>query len=175
MTYEALKNLFNKYQVAYKEVEHILEGRSDHIAEIRGNRKEQAAKAMVVDTLVQESHKYYLTVLPGSNKVNLEAIRTFVGADKVSMAKTKIMKRLTNCESGAVPPFSFNENLNMIVDPKLYKNEEIVFNAGRLDRSMYISSKDYQRILESEYQEKPIVIEHDISQIEVKTPESNSS
>ena len=54
------------------------------------------------------------------------------------------MKRLTNCDSGAVPPFSFNEDLSVIVDPELYENEEIVFNVGRLDRSIYISSKDYR-------------------------------
>src|SRR5205814_893816 len=128
---------------AYREVEHVLEGRSDQIAEIRRSRKEQAAKAMVVDAFVQQQgHKYYLTILPGSNKVNLESIREFLKADKISFAKTKVMKRLTNCDSGAVPPFSFNKDLNMIVDPELYKNEEIVFNAGRLDRSIYISSKE---------------------------------
>src|SRR6266498_4845049 len=95
VTYETLKNLFNKHRVAYREVEHVLEGRSDQIAEIRGSRKEQAAKAMVVDAFVQQqSHKYYLTILPGSNKVNLESIREFLKADKISFAKTKVMKRL---------------------------------------------------------------------------------
>jgi Ala-tRNA(Pro) deacylase len=165
-TYETLKNFFSRYGVTYREVEHALEGRSDRIAEIRGNKKEQAAKAMVIDVTVQQDHKYYLTVLPGSNKVNLELIRTFLKADKVSFAKTKVMKRLTNCDSGAVPPFSFNKDLNVIVDPELYKNEEIVFNAGRLDRSMYISSKDYRRILGSEYQENQILIELSISHVE---------
>ncbi|CAB4390671.1 unnamed protein product [Rhizophagus irregularis] len=165
-TYEALKNLLNKHRVTYREVEHVLEGRSDQIAEIRGNRKEQAAKAMVIDVSFQQGHKYYLTVLPGSNKVNLELIRTFLKADKISFAKTQVMKRLTNCDLGAVPPFSFNKDLNVIIDPELYKNEEIVFNAGRLDRSIYIFLKDYRRILESEYQENPISIELSISQVE---------
>ncbi|GBB89906.1 hypothetical protein RclHR1_17460009 [Rhizophagus clarus] len=173
VTYETLTNLLNKHQVTYREVEHVLEGRSDQIAEIRGNRKEQAAKAMVIDVSVQQSHKYYLTVLPGSNKVDLELIRTFLKADKISFAKTKVMKRLTNCDSGAVPPFSFNKDLNLIVDPELYKNEEIVFNAGRLDRSMYIFSKDYQQILESEYQEGPILIELSISQVETNSFKDN--
>ncbi|RIA95007.1 YbaK/aminoacyl-tRNA synthetase-associated domain-containing protein [Glomus cerebriforme] len=175
VTYETLKNLFNKYLVNYKEVEHVHEGRSEQIAEIRGSRKEQAAKAMVVDAVIQQDHKYYLIVLPGSNKIDLESIREFVKADKISFAKTKIMRRLTNCDSGAIPPFSFNEDLNIIVDPKIYKNEEIVFNAGRLDRSIYISSKDYRRILENEYQEKPIVIEISISQVETNFSEGNDS
>ena len=164
-TYESLKNLFNEYQINYREIEHIEEGRSDQIAEIRGNERGQAAKAMVIDvSLLGGIHQYHLLVLPGDRKVDLEVIKKFTKVNKVSFAKTKIMKRLTNCESGAVPPFSFNENLNIIVDPALYQNKEIVFNAGRLDRSIYISVEDYRKIMENEYKEKPRAVELDISQ-----------
>src|SRR5438034_11477105 len=106
-----------------------------------GCEMKQGAKAMVVEVLLSENvHQYYLAVLTSDRKVNLEVIKKFTKAEKVVLAKTKIMKRLTNCEIGAVPPFSFNKNLNMIVDPALYENEEIIFNAGLLDRTVFISA-----------------------------------
>jgi len=74
------------------------------------------------------------------------------------------MKRLTSCEIGAVPPFSFNENLNVIVDPALYENEEIIFNAGLLDRTVFILVQNYRKIIENEYKKKPIAVELNISQ-----------
>ncbi|MBS1227785.1 MAG: putative cytoplasmic protein [Proteobacteria bacterium] len=48
---------------------------------------------------------------------------------------------------GAVPPFSLWPNVKLVVDPKLLEeNEEIAFNAGRLDTSMLLNSADYRRI-----------------------------
>src|SRR5438046_1345922 len=93
-TYEALEKLFNKYQIDYREVEHVAEGRSKQSAEMLGCEMKQGAKAMVVEVLLSENvHQYYLAVLPSDRKVNLEVIKKFTKAEKVVLAKTKIMKR----------------------------------------------------------------------------------
>ena len=47
---------------------------------------------------------------------------------------------------GAVPPFSLNPALAIVVDEDLLANETLFFNAGRLDRSMELDSKDWQAI-----------------------------
>jgi Ala-tRNA(Pro) deacylase len=48
--------------------------------------------------------------------------------------------------SGTVLPFSYDERLELIVDPELLKVEELFFNAARLDRSIAIRTTDYIRI-----------------------------
>ena len=48
--------------------------------------------------------------------------------------------------SGTILPFSFNPELELIVDPKLLENNEIFFNAARLDRSMALKTSDYIRL-----------------------------
>jgi Ala-tRNA(Pro) deacylase len=47
---------------------------------------------------------------------------------------------------GAIPPFSFNDQLQVLADPLIQENEEVVFNAGRLDRSIFMKLDDYLRI-----------------------------
>lgn len=45
------------------------------------------------------------------------------------------------------PPFSFHPNLKLIADPLLFERfEELAFNAGTLERSIILNTKDYQRI-----------------------------
>jgi Ala-tRNA(Pro) deacylase len=47
---------------------------------------------------------------------------------------------------GTVLPFSFTPEMELIVDPGLLENEEIFFNAARLDRSMALRTSDYLAI-----------------------------
>ena len=44
---------------------------------------------------------------------------------------------------GAVPPFSLNPDLTIVVEEGLLANETLFFNAGRLDRSMELDTKDW--------------------------------
>ena len=46
-------------------------------------------------------------------------------------------------------PFSWNDDLELVVDPALYQHDEIYFNAGRLDRSLAISAPDHKRIADA--------------------------
>ena len=53
---------------------------------------------------------------------------------------------LTGCVIGSIPPFSFNEKLCLLADPLIRENEEVVFNAGSLERSIFMKMEDYFRI-----------------------------
>jgi prolyl-tRNA editing enzyme YbaK/EbsC (Cys-tRNA(Pro) deacylase) len=57
-----------------------------------------------------------------------------------------IGQALTGCVIGAIPPFSLNEQLLLLADPLVQENEQVVFNAGRLDRSIFMGSADYVRV-----------------------------
>ena len=62
------------------------------------------------------------------------------------MAAREKAQELTGCVIGAIPPFSFHEQLQVLADPLIQQNEEVVFNAGRLDRSIFMKLADYLRI-----------------------------
>ena len=40
-------------------------------------------------------------------------------------------------------PFAFNPELELIVDPSLLENDDIYFNAARLDRSVALKTRHY--------------------------------
>ena len=142
-----LRALLDREGAMYRVVEHEPEGRTELIAAIRGNRLEQAIKSMVVQVrLTRKDNRYCLANVPGNRRVDLEAIREHFGALSAAVAHRERAEALTGCIIGAIPPFSFNDQLTVIADPLVRDNEEVVFNAGRLDRSIFMRSEDYLRI-----------------------------
>jgi Ala-tRNA(Pro) deacylase len=141
--FDRLVALLEAEKADFRVIEHKPEGRSELISKIRGNHPSQAAKAMVVAVKAAEGRKFVLAVLPGDRRVNFGAIAKAVGGKKAALAAPEEAKRLTDCEMGAVPPFSMSSDLTLVVDPDLLTHDSIAFNAGRLDRSMFLSTKSY--------------------------------
>lgn len=139
--------LLEREGAAFRVVEHIPEGHTELIARIRGNRLEQAIKSIVVQVrLAPKQNQYWLANVPGDRRLEMENIRGGLGALSVAFARREQAEALTGCVIGAIPPFSFNEELQVLADPLIANNDEVVFNAGRLDRSIFMHSADYLRI-----------------------------
>ena len=145
--HEQLCSLLDREGAIYRVIEHPAEGRTEHITQIRGNRLEQAIKSMVVQVrLSRKENIYCLANVPGDCRVDFEGIRLHFNADSAAMAQRGKAETLTGCTIGAIPPFSFNAGLQLLADPLIKLNEEVVFNAGRLDRSIFMRLDDYARI-----------------------------
>ena len=145
--HERLVELLSRHGATFRVIEHVPEGRTDLIAQIRGNRLEQAIKSMVVQVRYgKKDNRYYLANIPGDRRVDFEAIRIALDADSVAFAPRQKAEALTGCVIGSIPPFSFNEELIVLADPAIQENQEVVFNAGRLDRSIFMNMEDYMRI-----------------------------
>jgi Ala-tRNA(Pro) deacylase len=145
--HERLVELLDQQGATYRVVEHVPEGRTDVIAKIRGNRLEQAIKSMVVQVRHGKSdNRYVLANVPGDCRVDFDAIKSQFGADSAAFAPRAKAEALAGCVIGSIPPFSFNDQLLVLADPAIQDNEEVVFNAGRLDRSIFMRMEDYIRI-----------------------------
>ncbi|MBM3549731.1 MAG: YbaK/prolyl-tRNA synthetase associated domain-containing protein [Alphaproteobacteria bacterium] len=141
--FDRLRALLEAEKADFRVIEHEPEGRSEQISKIRGNHPSQAAKAMVVAVKAAEGRKFVLAVLPGDRRVDFSGIAKAVGGKKAALAAPEEARRLTECEMGAVPPFSFSDELTLVVDPNLLTHDKLAFNAGRLDRSMLLATKSY--------------------------------
>ena len=131
----------------YRVLAHEAEGRTEFITKIRGNRIEQAIKSMVVQVrMTRRENIYYLANVPGDCRVDFDAIKAYFHADSVGMAQRERAEELTGCLIGSIPPFSFNEKLGLLADPMIRENEEVVFNAGSLTKSIFMKMEDYFRI-----------------------------
>lgn len=142
-----LCSLLEREGAVFRVVEHVPEGRTEVVAGIRGNRLEQAIKSIVAQVRInRKENRYCLANVPGNCRVDLDAIRAHFSAVSVAIANRDRAEALTGCVPGAIPPFSFNDDLLLLADPLIAANEEVVFNAGRLDRSIFMRLDDYIRI-----------------------------
>lgn len=124
------------------------------IAKIRGHRPGQAIKALVVQLRVSKKEsKYVLANIPADCRLNLDAVRDAYSAQGIGMATRERAEEFTSCVPGAIPPFSFDPRLEMIADPRIRSNEEVVFNAGRLDRSIFMRAEDWERVAQPRFAE----------------------
>jgi Ala-tRNA(Pro) deacylase len=142
-----LCDLLDREGAVYRVIEHEPEGHTEIIAKIRGNRIEQSVKSIVVQVrLNRKENIYCLANVPGDCRIDFAGIKRHFEADSVAFASREKAQELTGCVIGSIPPFSFNDQLLVLADPLIQENEEVVFNAGRLDRSIFMKLEDYLRI-----------------------------
>ena len=145
--HKQLCDLLDQDGATYRVLEHEPEGRTEMIAKIRGNRIEQSIKSIVVQVRINRKENIYcLANVPGDCRIDFDGIRNYFNADSVAFASRDKAQELTGCVIGAIPPFSFSDQLQILADPLIQANEEVVFNAGRLDRSIFMKLDDYLRI-----------------------------
>ena len=145
--HEKLRALLDRENAIYRVIEHEAEGRTEFITKIRGNRIEQAIKSMVVQVrMSKKENLYYLANVPGDCRVDFDAIKAHFNAVGIGMASREKAEALTDCVTGSIPPFSFNDHLGLLADPLIKENKEVVFNAGSLERSIFMNMEDYFRI-----------------------------
>jgi len=151
--HQILCALLDREGAVYRVIEHEAEGRTELIAKIRGNRIEQSIKSMTLQVrITKKENTYCLANIPGDCRVDFDGVKSYFNADSVAFASKEKAQALTGCVIGAIPPFSFNEQLQVLADPLIQENEEVVFNAGRLDRSIFMKLDDYIRIA------KPVLV-----------------
>ena len=145
--HERLCALLDQEGASYRVIEHDPEGHTEIIAKIRGNKIEQSIKSIVVQVrLNRKDNSYCLANVPGDCRVDFNGIKNYFNADSVAFASREKAQELTGCVIGAIPPFSFSDQLQVLADPLIRQNTEVVFNAGRLDRSIFMNLEDYVRI-----------------------------
>ncbi|SEG70466.1 Ala-tRNA(Pro) deacylase [Actinacidiphila yanglinensis] len=146
-TYDRLIGLLDEHGAQYRIIDHAPEGATELVSAMRGNALPQAAKCIVVMVKVgKKVTRYVLAVVPGDRRVDLGAVKAMLSGTYVSFASRDIAERLAGSVSGTVLPFSFDEKLELVVDPGLLVHDEIFFNAARLDRSLALNTKDYVRV-----------------------------
>ena len=142
--YSQLIAFLDQHEVPYRLIDHAPEGRTELVSPMRGNVLSQAAKCIILMVKVgKKVTRYALAVVPGDARVDLAAVKELLHGTYVAFASPDIAERLAGSVTGTILPFSFSPELELIVDPALLENDDIYFNAARLDRSMVLKTKDY--------------------------------
>lgn len=146
-THRQLLALLEQHQARYRVVEHQAVGKCEAVSEIRGTALGQGAKALVCKVKGNGVNQHVLAILAADQQADLSRVAQHIGGSKASLASPAEVDTLTACVFGAIPPFSFHPDLRLIADPLLFdRYPEIAFNAGQLDKSIILNTRDYLRI-----------------------------
>lgn len=150
-THRQLLALLEQHQARYRVVEHEAVGKCEAVSEIRGTALGQGAKALVCKVKGNGVNQHVLAILAADQQADLSRLAQHIGGSKASLASPAEVDTLTACVFGAIPPFSFHPDLRLIADPLLFDRYlEIAFNAGQLDKSIILNTRDYLRIARPE-------------------------
>lgn len=142
--YTYLMTWLESQSIPFRLIEHAPEGRTELVSQMRGNSLSAAAKCIVLLVKIgKKISRYVLAVVPGDRKVDLQAVKVLLGGTYVAFASPELAERLAGSVTGTILPFSFSPDLEVIADPSLLSQDELYFNAARLDRSLVLKTSDY--------------------------------
>lgn len=131
----------------FETFEHEAVRTSEEAAKIRlGYSLRQGAKAIIVRIKESGNKKYFsMIVIPGDKRFDTDKVKRLLKAKDIRFATEVEVSEITNgIEPGGVPPFGNLFGLDILVDPSLFDNEKIIFNAGDRRFSIAMESRDYK-------------------------------
>ena len=142
--YQKIVDALNARGVNYKHYAHKEVFTSEEAMEERDDQSlAEGAKALI---LRDNKKNHLLFVTPADKKVDMKELRKIIGVGKLEFAKKEWVDENVKLPFGSIPPFGSMMGLKCYVDADLGKNEEIVFNAARLDRSVRMPYKQFVEI-----------------------------
>lgn len=112
---------------------------------------EQGAKAIIVRVKTSGGKYFAMLVLPGDRRFDTDKVERLFKAKDIRFATEEEVGEITDgVQPGGVPPFGNLFNLKVVVDPSLFENEKIVFNAGDRKYSIAMRSEDYKILVKPE-------------------------
>jgi prolyl-tRNA editing enzyme YbaK/EbsC (Cys-tRNA(Pro) deacylase) len=129
--------------VSFREVHHEPTRTSEDSARARGEELRVGGKAL----LIKVDEVYRLFVLSADRKLDSAAVKRRFGARKMRFATAEELAEMTGLTPGSVPPFGAPLlPLALYVDPSVFENERIAFNAASLTDSIVMAVGDYRRV-----------------------------
>jgi len=145
--YSKLITLFDEQHATYRVIEHEPEGVTEAVSRLRGHDSGQAAKCLVIMVKVgKKVTRYAAAVIPGDKRVNFDKIKDLFNGTYAAFASREVAEELAGTPVGTIPPFSFDDRLELFADPAVLTYDEVFFNAARLDRTIALATTDYQSI-----------------------------
>jgi len=140
---EAIRIWLTRESVTFREVHHEPTRTSEESARARGEDIRVGGKAL----LIKVDSDFRLFILSAARKLDSGAIKSHFHAKKTRFASPEELLELTGLVPGSVPPFGAPIlPLPLFVDPSVFDNDRIAFNAGSLTDSIILNIADYRRI-----------------------------
>jgi len=134
----------DKSAVRYEVTKHEPAFTAQQMAAVEHEPGQYVAKPVVV----KADGQFLMCVLPACYKIDLDALKSQLGAKSVKLAKEKELGKIFgDCELGAEPPFGNLYDLPTIIDKAMEEDDHIMFQAGTHEKAIRMSMDDYRKLV----------------------------
>jgi len=88
-------------------------------------------------------------ILRGDNKVNIAAVRTAIGCNKLRFARPSEVNEVSGFEIGGVPPFAIIKCDHRLIDSSLFEKKRVIGAGGHAFCGIKIAATDLRKIPQS--------------------------
>lgn len=144
MPLSKLREFLDSHHIRYLVISHSLAYTAQGVAALAHVSGKRLAKTVIVkiDGILA------MAVIPASEHVDLDRLRTLTGAQIVEIATEREFKdAFPDCETGAMPPFGNLYDMAVYADASLAENEEITFSAGTHRELVRMEWRDMLRLV----------------------------
>jgi Ala-tRNA(Pro) deacylase len=118
-------------------------GSSRETAEAAHIPDDHIAKAVVV----KDALDYMIVVIPASNWLNMERLRSELNRDLHLATEDEIAELFDDCEPGAVPPLGPAYGIETLLDESLVSLADVYFEAGDHEQLVHLRGQDFKALL----------------------------
>lgn len=145
MSLNKVREFLDSHNVKYLVISHSIAYTAQGIAALVHVSGKKLAKTVIVKI----DGVLAMAVIPASQHVDLELLRSITGAGNVELATEQEFQRaFPDCETGAMPPFGNLYDMAVYADASLAKHEEITFTAGTHRELLRMAWADILRLVD---------------------------
>jgi len=144
MPLSKLREFLDSHNIKYLVISHSLAYTAQGVAALAHVSGKKLAKTVIVkiDGILA------MAVVPASDHVDLDQLRTLTGAKAVEVATEREFKdAFPDCETGAMPPFGNLYDMPVYAEVSLSRQEEITFSAGSHRELVRMRWEDMARLV----------------------------
>lgn len=144
MPLSKLRDFLDSHNIKYMVISHSLAYTAQGVAALAHVSGKKLAKTVIlkIDGILG------MAVIPASEHVDLDRVRTLTGAQVVQLATEREFKHaFPDCETGAMPPFGNLYDMPVYADAALASHDEITFSAGSHRELVRMSWKDLEGLV----------------------------
>ncbi len=143
-TLQKCLNYLDAHQIRYAHTTHSPAYTAEEVAKAEHMPPHRMAKTVIC----QDSDGYLMVVVPADSYVDMERLRTAIGATGLFVAEERDLYLLfTGTELGAMPPLGTLFGLRVYLDRKVAEQEFIAFNAGTHRDVIHMRVSDFRRLV----------------------------
>jgi Ala-tRNA(Pro) deacylase len=141
---EKIQEYLKRNNIKYEVIHHPLaysSSKTAHLAHVHGYE-------MAKPVIVKIDGILTMVVMTANQRVNFSLLKALFQTQDIELAsETDFVKKFSDCEMGAMPPFGNLYGMDEIISEELTKDEEITFNAGTHTDLIRMKYSDFENLV----------------------------